>query len=56
MICSYCGHAGAGVRLLPTAAFVCGKALCQNLGLHENLIPQATVTKAARADRSLDGD
>lgn len=32
MTCSYCGHAGAGVRLLPTA-FVCGKALCQKLAM-----------------------
>ena len=29
MFCSYCGQAGAGVRLLPTAS-VCGKASCED--------------------------
>ena len=32
--CSYCGHAGAGIRLIDRA-YACAKALCQKLALQE---------------------
>ena len=49
MTCSYCGHTGAGVRLIATAS-TCGKALCQKLALHEQAAQRGSLSLLAHPD------